>query len=221
MSARLGQSAELARESSDLLNDLADIDIVAAGAPFDEGPRGADGEVRRLLTPNGGVAFLRKDVGDGVDVLHRAALEGAGSWTTQYGNAANTSSSGDELVNGAMMATPPEGFARCSNQYIDEDADVVLLSFGANPTSGCSEVNWTPGMLAAKSKSKSKGVLCLRALVAGGPGGALSGDTVNAVDSDGDTALDWAFFLPDKRNVEMAAVLRYELGGKRGAELDT
>ncbi len=76
--------------------------IVAAGAPLGEGPRGADGEVRRLLTPNGGVAFVRKESDDGVEVLKRAALEGAGSWTTQYGDAANTSSSGDELVNGAM-----------------------------------------------------------------------------------------------------------------------
>ena len=76
--------------------------IVAAGAPLGEGPRGAGGEIRRLLTPNGGVAFLREEAAEGVQVLKRAALEGAGSWTTQYGDAANTSSSGDELVTGDM-----------------------------------------------------------------------------------------------------------------------
>ena len=63
----------------------------------------------------------------------------------------------------------------------------------------------------------SGSVPCLRALAAGGPGGALAGDAVNAVDKhNGRTALDWAL---DCNHPEFAAVLRDELGGKRAADL--
>ncbi len=147
--------------------------IVAAGAPFDEGPRGADGEVRRLLTPNGGVAFLRKDVGDGVDVLHRAALEGAGSWTTQYGNAANTSSSGDELVNGAMTiawfgrpgprpmrdrgARNPAPLSSGGIMYVQGDDRI----FGMDAYNG--SILWTvevPELIRTNVKSDSTNMVC-------------------------------------------------------------
>ena len=59
-------------------------------------------------------------------------------------------------------------------------------------------------------------VPCLRALAAGGPGGALVGDAVNAVSKHGRTALDWAL---EMNHAECAAVLRDELGGKRAADL--
>ena len=62
----------------------------------------------------------------------------------------------------------------------------------------------------------SGSVPCLRALAAGGPGGALVGDAVNAVDQFGKTALDHALKY---NRAEFAAVLRDELGGKRAAEL--
>ena len=68
---------------------------------------------------------------------------------------------------------------------------------------------YTPCIYAAISGS----VPVLRALAAGGPGGVLAGDAVNAVNGDGRTALDYAGFF------EFAAVLRDELGGKRAAEL--
>ena len=60
-------------------------------------------------------------------------------------------------------------------------------------------------------------VLCLRALAAGGPGGKLEGDAaVNAVDHNGDTALDHAL---EQNFAEVTAILRNELGGKRAADL--
>jgi outer membrane protein assembly factor BamB len=147
--------------------------IVAAGAPFDEGPRGADGEVRRLLTPNGGVAFLRKDEGQGLDVLHRAALEGAGSWTTQYGNAANTSSSNDELVNGAMTiawfgrpgprpmrdrgARNPAPLSSGGIMYVQGDDRI----FGMDAYNG--SILWTvevPNLIRTNVKSDSTNMVC-------------------------------------------------------------
>ena len=60
---------------------------------------------------------------------------------------------------------------------------------------------------------------CLRALMAGGPGGKLQkGDAgVNAVDEYGKTALDRA--LEQNYAAEVATILRDELGGKRAADL--
>ena len=58
---------------------------------------------------------------------------------------------------------------------------------------------------------------CLRALAAGGPGGALGRDDVNAVVTSGylkgQTALDLSF------RADFTAVLRDEFGGKRAAAL--
>ena len=62
----------------------------------------------------------------------------------------------------------------------------------------------------------SGSVPCLRALAAGGPGGARGGNAVNAGDEDGKTALDYAL---EKNHAEFAAVLRDALGGKRAAAL--
>ena len=51
-------------------------------------------ELRRVLRPYGGVLWLRsKD-----HHFTRGPLEQAGEWTHQYGNTANTSSSGDKLI---------------------------------------------------------------------------------------------------------------------------
>ena len=76
------------------------------------------------------------------------------------------------------------------------------LSLGADPTVA-DIYRFTPCMYAARSGS----VPCLRALVSGGPGGALVGDAVNAQTADGDTALDFA------DHAEFAVVLE-ELGGR-------
>ena len=96
----------------------------------------------------------------------------------------------------------------CGNGHTD--AATVLLALGADPTVA-NKRGRTPCMNAAYS---SGSVPCLEALAAGGPGGAL-GDAVNAMDKDGDTALDDAV---SQNHDEYAAVLR-ELGGKRAADL--
>ena len=66
----------------------------------------------------------------------------------------------------------------------------------------------------------SGSVPILRALVAGGPGGKLVGDDVNAEDTRfrnwRKTALDYAL---DEDHVEFASVLRDEFGGKQGVRL--
>ena len=91
------------------------------------------------------------------------------------------------------------------------DAAPVLLALGADPTVATRN-GVTPCMIAAYH---SGSVPCLRALAAGGPGGAL-GDAVNALDKNGRTALALAV----KYNMdEAAACLRDELGGKRAADL--
>ena len=95
------------------------------------------------------------------------------------------------------------------------DAVTVLLALGADPTLA-DWLGWTPCMQAA---FHSGSVPCLRALAAGGPGGALVGDAVNAVSKyygGGRTALDFAL---EDNLAEFAAVLRDELGGKRAADL--
>ena len=93
------------------------------------------------------------------------------------------------------------------------DAVTVLLALGADPT--IANMNGTTPCMHAAYHSGS--VSCLRALAAGGPGGALVGDAVNAVNKKyGRTALDWALA---RNHAEFAAVLRDELGGKRAADL--
>ena len=94
---------------------------------------------------------------------------------------------------------------------IDLDAATVLLALGADPTVASKHNGPTPCMLAA---CNSDSVPCLRALAAGGPGGAL-GDAVNAL-FRGRTAPDFAVrFNKD----EATACLRDEPGGKRAADL--
>ena len=100
----------------------------------------------------------------------------------------------------------------CSKGHTE--AVTVLLALGADPTLA-NKNGWTPCMNAANN---SGSVPCLRALVAGGPGGALVGDAyINAVSMyGGKTALDYAL---EKNRAEFATVLRDELKGKRGADL--
>ena len=77
---------------------------------------------------------------------------------------------------------------------IDLDAATVLLALGADPTYADGD-GGTPCMAAAEGWNNGcpNSVACLRALAAGGPGGALVGDAVNAVDDFfGRTALDHA-----------------------------
>ena len=88
----------------------------------------------------------------------------------------------------------------------------LIEALGADPNVA-NEHESTPCMYAA---IHSGSVPCLRALAAGGPGGALVGDAVNAVTKGNNAAFDFAV---DKNNAEFAAVLRDELGGKRGADL--
>ena len=89
----------------------------------------------------------------------------------------------------------------------------ALLALGADPTV-IDKHGRTPCMYAALN---SGSVPCLRALAAGGPGGALVGDAVNAVDMHYDmTALGLAL---EWNHAEFAAVLRDELGGKRAADV--
>ena len=96
----------------------------------------------------------------------------------------------------------------CRNGHTD--AATVLLALGADPTVA-SKDGYTPCMYAAW---QSGSVPCLRALAAGGPGGAL-GDAVNAL-WNGKTVLDLAV---QYNKDEAAACLRDELGGKRAADL--
>jgi ankyrin repeat protein len=84
-----------------------------------------------------------------------------------------------------------------------------LLALGADPNIA-DKSGETPCTLAAYKGS----VACLRALRAGGPGGAFT--SVNAVNSEGKTALDEA---EGKNHSEAAAFLRDELGALRAADL--
>jgi hypothetical protein len=65
-------------------------------------PESADrAEVDRLLRPSGGVAAFGSIEGPW-EFERRGALAGAGEWTHQYGDAANSASSGDEHVYGEL-----------------------------------------------------------------------------------------------------------------------
>lgn len=55
-------------------------------------------ELRRILRPWGGWMWLSPKL----DLERREALDGAGEWTHQFGNAANTSSSGDRRITGDL-----------------------------------------------------------------------------------------------------------------------
>ncbi len=59
----------------------------------------AKGELQRLLQPHNGVAWLEPDTSPRL----ATGLAGAGEWTHQYGNPANTSNSGDALVHSDLV----------------------------------------------------------------------------------------------------------------------
>ena len=61
-------------------------------------------EIQRLLRPWGGIAYLGAGKGRSIrwTQRRRGPLDGAGSWTQQFGNPANTACSGDELVKGPL-----------------------------------------------------------------------------------------------------------------------
>ncbi len=66
------------------------------------GPDSADRtEIERLLRPSGGLAAVGVP-GAEWDFERRGSLAGAGEWTHQYGDAANSANSGDEHVFGEM-----------------------------------------------------------------------------------------------------------------------
>jgi outer membrane protein assembly factor BamB len=71
-------------------------DLIAAASLVDDRP-GKDwpeSEVRRVLRPFGGLAFLGGSEGP----MQRGPLLGAGEWTHLYANPANTAASGDRLI---------------------------------------------------------------------------------------------------------------------------
>ena len=74
--------------------------IVSARALVEDFSEQARPEVARLQRPYGGVTCLGK-VGE-IKLARRGALAGAGSWTHQYSNPANTVSSDDALVKGKL-----------------------------------------------------------------------------------------------------------------------
>jgi len=78
-------------------------DLVVSARSTTEGPASVpEQEWRRVQRPYGGVAVLGSNVESGLHVHRRGPLEGAGSWTHQFGNASNTSCSGDELLRGPL-----------------------------------------------------------------------------------------------------------------------
>ena len=74
--------------------------IVSEAACLGQTPsRFAKGELERLLQPHNGVAWLEPDAAPRL----ANGLAGAGEWTHQYGNPANTSNSGDALVHSDLV----------------------------------------------------------------------------------------------------------------------
>ena len=74
--------------------------IVSESAWLGQAPsRLAKGERERLLQPHNGVAWLAPDAAPRL----ATGLAGAGEWTHQYGNPANTSNSGDTLVHSDLV----------------------------------------------------------------------------------------------------------------------
>ena len=102
---------------------FANLIVSDAAVVSDKLPR-APAEILRLLRPYGGLAMFggecvareeadrwrRAAAAEGATVMHRGGwmlvrrgpLPGAGEWTHQYANPANTSSSGDSLVRGPL-----------------------------------------------------------------------------------------------------------------------
>ena len=74
--------------------------IVSESAWLDRGSsRLAKGERERLLQPHNGVAWLEPDAAP----YRASGLAGAGEWTHQYGNPANTCNSGDSIVHSDLV----------------------------------------------------------------------------------------------------------------------
>ena len=74
--------------------------IVSEAAWLSQAPsRLAKDELERLLQPHNGVAWLEPDSAPRL----ASGLAGAGEWTHQYGNPANTSNSGDALVHSDLV----------------------------------------------------------------------------------------------------------------------
>ena len=74
--------------------------IVSEAAWLGQAPgRLAKDELERLLQPHNGVAWLESDSAPRL----ASGLAGAGEWTHQYGNPANTSNSGDALVHSDLV----------------------------------------------------------------------------------------------------------------------
>ena len=75
--------------------------LIVSGRSATEGPGAAPAnEVKRLLRPYGGVACIGR-LG-AMNTTVRGALAGAGSWTHQYSDPANTNCSPDTLVTGPL-----------------------------------------------------------------------------------------------------------------------
>lgn len=78
--------------------------IVSDGMILSEQTSGTREEGSRLLRPWGGTVCLSFHADGGVEwrTMVRGPLEGAGSWTQQYGDPQNTACSDDQLVNGPL-----------------------------------------------------------------------------------------------------------------------
>ena len=146
------------------------------------------------------------------------AMDGNGACAAVHVAARNNNRAGLLFLVGACGADPN---ARTAEQWNTPchmaaakghfEALYVLLALGADPTRA-NRSGYTPCMTAAHD---SGSVPCLRALAAGGPGGKLDGNAkannaINAVDSSGKTALD---FAAESDHKQFAAALK-KLGGK-------
>jgi outer membrane protein assembly factor BamB len=73
---------------------FANLVVSACGLAGNKEPRWPEGELWRVLRPNGGIAWL-----DGKQLpSRRDELAGAGRWEHQYGNTKNTAASEDRLI---------------------------------------------------------------------------------------------------------------------------
>jgi outer membrane protein assembly factor BamB len=88
-------------EKTPLPNYLADL-VISSRSIMDGDPKSKalDEEIRRLLRPYGGVSLLGKQ--SAMQKTVRGPLEGAGAWTHQYADPANTCCSSDTLVQGPL-----------------------------------------------------------------------------------------------------------------------
>ena len=78
---------------------FADLIVSRRALDVDLDPR-CEPEAARLLRPHGGIRCIGRP--SDLQVTVRGPLEGAGSWTHQYADPANTVNSGDSLLQGAL-----------------------------------------------------------------------------------------------------------------------